>query len=190
LSEERLCRRGSAIQRDIGRQLKLGEHKLISFAQRQQGLIVPPGNPLGLSGVADLARSGVVFVNRAPATGTRLLLDELLLQVRVAPTAIAGSRTEEATHMSVAATVAAGIANTGFGLRAAAERFGLSFVPVLTEAYFVVCRKASLDSFALQALIDVLKSENFRRLVDAVPGYASAGSGEIVSLRRTLPWYK
>lgn len=190
LSDERLCRRGSPIHNGIGRQLKLGEHKLIRFAQRQQGLIVPAGNPQGLTGVADLARPGVVFVNRAGSAGTRLLFDELLQLAGVAPAAIVGYRSEEPTHVAVAATVAAGLANAGFGLRAAAERFCLGFVPILSEHYFVVCRKASLDSIALQALIEVLQSDNFRRLVDAVPGYSSADAGEIVSLRRTLPWYK
>ena len=190
LSDESLCQRGSAIHAGVGRYLRLGDHKLIRFACREQGLMVPPGNPLGIQGIADLQRAGVVFVNRDAGSGTRLLFEELLQQARLASSAVVGYRAEEPTHHAVAASIAAGAANCGFGLRAAAERLGLGFVPLVSEQYFVVCRKASLDSFALQALIDVLKSDNFRRLIDAVPGYSSAGSGEIVSLRQTLPWYK
>ena len=190
LSYQSLCERGSAIHSGIGRHLRLGDHKLIRFSQRQQGLIVVAGNPMEVLGVADLARSGVRVINRNVGSGTRLLFDELLQRARLAPSQIAGYESEEQTHLAVAAAVDAGLATCGFGLRSAAERFGLGFVPLVTEQYFVVCRKASLDTEALQALIAVLQSENFRRLVDAVPGYSSVDSGDVVSLRKTLPWYK
>jgi putative molybdopterin biosynthesis protein len=190
LSDEWLCRRGSAIHSGIGRFLRLGEHKMIRFAWREQGLIVPAGNPQGLQKIDDLLRPGVALVNRDAKSGSRLLFDELLQHARIAPELVAGYRNEEPTHLAVGVTVASGAANCGFGLRTVAQRFGLGFIPLVNEQYFVVCRKASLDSLALQALIDVIKSENFRRLIDAVPGYSSKDSGEIVSLRKTLPWYK
>jgi putative molybdopterin biosynthesis protein len=190
LSDPFLCRRGSLIHNAIGRQLRLGEHKLIRFARREQGLMTAAGNPIGIRAIRDLARSDVIFVNRSAGCGTRLLFDELLLQADVAPDAVDGYCSEEQTHLAVAASVAAGFANCGFGLRAAAERFGLGFVPLVSEQYFIGCRKAWVDSSALQALIEVLKSDNFRRLIDAVPGYSSLDAGEIVSLRGTLPWYK
>src|SRR5690606_16467562 len=60
--------------------LKPGQHKIIGFARRTQGLIVAPGNPLRLRDIADVARLQARFVNRAKGTGTRLLLDELLAQ--------------------------------------------------------------------------------------------------------------
>lgn len=190
LSNGALCERGSAIHAGIGRHLRLGEHKLVRFVTREQGLMVPAGNPQGLQGVADLKRPEVVVVQRNPGSGTRLLFEELLVQVGLEPSSIAAYGNTEQTHLAVAASVDAGLATCGFGLRAAAERFGLGFLPLVTEQYFVVCRKATLDSLALQALIEVLQSDNFRRLIDAVPGYSSVDSGEVVSLRKTLPWYK
>lgn len=190
LVDPSLCRRGSTLHAEIGRNLKLGEHKLIRFSRREQGLIVPRGNPLGLKGVADLLSPGIQFVNRPMGTGTRVLLDELCRKAGIIAGAIEGFRNAEPTHQAVAATIAAREANCGFGLRVAAERFDLDFVPVIAEEYFIVCRKAMLDTPAIAALIEILQSENFRRLVDALPGYAAGDSGEIVSLRRTLPWYK
>jgi putative molybdopterin biosynthesis protein len=190
LEDERLCRRGSVIHLALGRQLRLADHKLIRFVVREQGLMVAPGNPLGLSGLSDLGRDEVDFVNRAEGSGTRLLLDELLVLAGMSAHRIAGYGLEEPTHMSVAASVAAGHANCGFGLRAAAERFGLGFVPLVSEQYFLVCRKEALESEVTQAVLDVLRSDDFSRLAAAVPGYTAAGSGEIVSLRRTLPWYR
>lgn len=190
LDDARLCRRGSSIHVGLGRQLRLGEHKLIRLAMREQGLMVAPGNPLGVTSLQNLDRPGVVFVNRPEGTGTRLLLDELLSLDNVSPQAIVGYEVEERTHLSVAARVAAGTATCGFGLAAAAQRFGLGFVPVVVEQYFIVCRKPALDTPPIRALVEVLGSSNFQRLACALPGYRTEGSGEIVSLRRTLPWYK
>ncbi|MEK9804649.1 MAG: substrate-binding domain-containing protein, partial [Curvibacter sp.] len=70
--------------------LKPGLHKIIGFAQRSQGLMVARGNPLGLRGLPQLADGQVRFVNRALGTGTRLLLDELLAQQRIARSRIKG----------------------------------------------------------------------------------------------------
>lgn len=190
LDDDRLCRRGSRIHSALGRELRLGAHKLIRFARREQGLIVAPGNPLGLNTLNDLARPGVVFVNRLPGSGTRLIFDELLVRAGVWPADIAGYATEEHTHLSVAASVAAGSASCGFGLRAAADRFGLGFVPLAHEQYFLVCLKDALETPAMQAVLDLLRGGDFRRFVEAVPGYDAEAAGEIVSLRRTLPWYK
>jgi putative molybdopterin biosynthesis protein len=190
LDDARLGRRGSSIHVGLGRFLRLGEHKLVRVATRAQGLMVAPGNPLELQAVADVARPGVVFVNRPPGTGTRLLFDELLALENVPANDIAGYGVAETTHLAVAAAVASGQANCGFGLRAAAERLGLGFVPLVVEQYFLVCRKPALESAAVRALIEVLASDDFRRLAESTPGYGAAGAGEIVSLRRTLPWYK
>lgn len=190
LDHPELCRRGSGMHTRIGRLLKLGDHKLVRFATREQGLMVAPGNPLGLAGITDLARPGVCLVNRPAGSGTRILLDELLASAGIDPRGIAGYGHEELTHLSVAAAVAAGMGNCGFGLRAAAARFHLDFVPVLKEHFFIVCRKPALETAAMAAVIEVLKSEGFRALAAAVPGYSAAEAGQIISLRRTLPWYK
>ena len=190
LDDERLCRRGGRIHVALGRELRLGVHKLIRFARREQGLIVAPGNPLGLAALDDLARTGVVFANRQTGSGTRLIFDELLARTGLAPADIAGYASEEPTHLSVAANVAAGSADCGFGLRAAAARFGLDFVPLAHEQYFLVCLKEALESPAMQAVLDTLRGSPFRSIADAQPGYEAEAAGEIVSLRRTLPWYK
>ncbi|BAL22833.1 substrate-binding domain-containing protein [Azoarcus sp. KH32C] len=188
--DEELSRRGSRIQLALGPELRLGMHKLIRFMGREQGLIVRQGNPLGLASLADLTRPGVAFVNRPRGSGTRLILDELLARDGIAPERIAGYATEEATHLSVAASVAAGHASCGFGLRAAADRFRLGFVPLVREQYCLVCLKEALDSEPVRVVLDFIRSPDFRLLVETLPGHDAEAAGEIVSLRRTLPWYK
>ncbi|HSQ03959.1 MAG TPA: substrate-binding domain-containing protein, partial [Burkholderiales bacterium] len=123
--------------------LKARTLRLVPFAIRRQGLMVPAGNPLRIRTLRDLARTRVHFINRQPGSGTRLLLDRLLAAERLRPAQIAGYQHEEFTHAAVAATVASGMANAAFGIEAAARQQGLDFVPVATEHYFLATREAT-----------------------------------------------
>jgi len=190
LDDEYLCRRGSTVHAEIGRHLKLGEHKLIRMATREQGFIVEGNNPLDIRLIGDLRRPDVRFVNRQAGSGTRILLDELLRHHQINAGDIHGYDSEEPTHLSVAASIAAGLANCGIGLRAAATQFQLGFVPLITEQYFIVCHKPMLDTPEMQDMLIVLRSDEFRRKAGTLPGYSAADAGEVVSLRRALPWYK
>jgi putative molybdopterin biosynthesis protein len=169
--------------------LQPGRHKLIGFAQRTQGLMVAAGNPLQLRSLADVQRSRARFVNRALGTGTRVLLDELLGQAGIAPSAIGGYENTEPSHGAVAQSVASGAADAGLGIEAAARSRGLDFVALLKEDYYLVCLKAALDKPPVQALRDVLSGEGWQRQLAALPGYEPEHSGEVLSLRARLPWW-
>ena len=95
---------------------------LLGFVQREQGLIVPKGNPKGIRGLADLARPDVVFINRQRGAGTRVLLDYRLRRQGIDPRAIQGYDRQEFTHLAVAAAVASGAADCGMGILAAPAR--------------------------------------------------------------------
>ncbi|MFY7948376.1 MAG: substrate-binding domain-containing protein, partial [Gemmatimonas sp.] len=82
--------------------------RLVALATRRQGLMVAPGNPRRIYGVADLARPGVRFINRQPGSGTRVLLDLLLAEAGIAPSQLRGHEQCEFTHAAVAAFVASG----------------------------------------------------------------------------------
>lgn len=119
--------------------------------EREQGLLLAPGNPLNIRGVADLASDRVRYVNRQRGSGTRLWFDRLLEAAAVSPRAIRGYGIEEFTHQAVAAVIACGEADVGFGARAAAERLGLDFVSVGWEVYYLAASR-SLTSSILDAL--------------------------------------
>jgi putative molybdopterin biosynthesis protein len=171
--------------------LKPGQHKLIGFAHRQQGLMVARNNPLAITGLADLKRPGLRYVNRAEGTGTRVLLDELLAQGGLEAGDIEGYATQEPSHSAVAQTIASGAADAGLGIEAAARDKGLDFVPLARERYHLVCLKSALQEVPVQALIAELQSHRWSALLDSLPGYsgASAQSGEVLSLRAMLPWW-
>ena len=170
--------------------LQPGQHKLIGFARRTQGLIVAPGNPLDLASVQDLKRTGARFVNRALGTGTRVLLDELLAQAGMGSGDISGYGNDEPSHAAVAQAVASGAADAGLGIEAAARSRGLGFVPLLDENYYLVCLKAALDEPPVRALLEVLRDASWPRLLRALPGYEPDRCGEVLSLNKQLPWWE
>ena len=150
---------------------------VIRLVHRDQGLIVAPGNPHGMTGIEDVARLGLRYVNRQRGAGTRMLLDHELARGGIEPEAIEGYRREEHTHLAVAAAVAAGRADAGLGVLAAARAFGLDFVPVAKEPYDLVLLNDSIEDELLAPLWSLLESEDFRRAVSDLGGYDTAEMG-------------
>ncbi len=170
--------------------LQTGRHKLIGFAQRTQGLITAPGNPLGLGSLDDVARRQARLVNRTLGTGTRLLLDQLLQSAGLGREALRGYDREETSHAAVATAIASGNADVGLGIEPAARTFGLGFVPLVQEQYWLVCLASALDTPAVQQLRTLLGTPQWGQTLEQLPGYTpDPASGEVHSLKRTLPWW-
>ena len=132
--------------------------------------------------LADVAARGLRFVNRQRGSGTRLLVDQLLARAKVGARDVAGHDREEFTHAAVAATVASGGADAGFGLCAAAAEYGLAFVPVMRERYFLAVRAKDLKSPAVARLVSLLRTPDFARLARRFAGYRSGGAGSVTTL--------
>jgi molybdate transport repressor ModE-like protein len=160
--------------------------RLVSFVRRRQGLMVAPGNPRRLLTLGDLAARAARFVNRQPESGTRLCLDRLLAAARLRPDQIRGYEVEEFTHAAVAATVASGMADAGFGIEAAALRQGLDFVPLAGERYYLAARTSILAREDARALLMEMKSPPFLKRLQGFPGYDSRGIGELLSVKEAL----
>jgi putative molybdopterin biosynthesis protein len=160
----------------------LGERDVavVRLVHREQGLIVARGNPLSIAGIDDLARAGVRYVNRQRGAGTRVLLDHELGRRHIAAEAITGYAREEHTHLAVAAAVAAGRADAGLGVMAAARAFDLDFVPVTREPYDLVLAVQTLDEPAIAPLWELLERPAFRSAVEALGGYATHEMGRRV----------
>lgn len=181
---------GTLAQRTYQPLLKPGLHKIIGFARRSQGLLVAPGNPLGLSSIADLRGERVRFVNRPLGTGTRLLTEQLLEQAGVAAQQVQGWGRTELSHAAVALAVASGSADAGVGIAAAAAAHGLGFVPLLVEDYYLVCLKTALEQPAVRALRQLLATPQWQQTLAQLAGYEPARSGQVLSLSRELPWWR
>ena len=161
----------------VDRVLAGTEVSVVRLVHRDQGLIVAPGNPLGLAGIADLARPGVRYVNRQRGAGTRVLLDYELGRLRISPDAVFGYAREEPTHLAVAAAIAAGRCDAGLGILAAARAFGLDFVPVTQEPYDLVVAASAMDSSLLAPFWSLLRSDQFQAAVTELGGYSTKEMG-------------
>jgi putative molybdopterin biosynthesis protein len=153
--------------------------RLLTLALRQQGLMVAPGNPKGVSGLEDLAREGVRFVNRQAGSGTRVLLDYHLARLGLDPEAIAGYDQDEYTHMAVAVQVLSGGADVGLGVLAAARALGLDFVPLVIERYDLCIPEEHWDDPRVRVLRRTLESPEFRRAVEELGGYDVEPMGRV-----------
>jgi putative molybdopterin biosynthesis protein len=153
---------------------------LMTFMHREQGLIVPPGNPKEIRGLADLAREQVRFVNRQRGAGTRVLLDYHLGKLGISPQNILGYKREEYTHMAVAVAVQSGLADCGLGIAAAARALELDFIPLEQERYDLVIPRVHYESDLLRPLLDLINGQELRRAVAELPGYDTTHMGEIV----------
>lgn len=169
-----------------GKWLDAKSHKLISLALRTQGLFVNPGNPLGIKGLEDLARADVRFVNRQAGSGTRMLLELMLPKFDISASMINGYENTEFTHSAVAAFIASGMADVGFGVQTAAERFKLDFIPLARERYFFAVSAEALEQAKMRQVIDVVRSKNFRDAVQQLAGYDADDTGAILTLSQAF----
>ncbi|MEO5701392.1 MAG: substrate-binding domain-containing protein [Casimicrobiaceae bacterium] len=171
--------RGSALidLAPFRRLLRVRRDRLLRFVDREQGLILARGNPRKVRSFRDVAARQLRFVNRQRGSGTRILIDALLTREHIAPARIDGYGVEEFTHRAVAATIAAGGAEAGFGLRAAADELGLGFVPLTHETYYLALTRAALRTPAVSALVAYLRAPGFAALVRDLPGYRGEHAG-------------
>lgn len=154
---------------------------LLGFVQRQQGLIVRKENPKGITGLADLTRPDVIFINRQRGAGTRVLLDYRLRQAGIDPRTIQGYQRQEFTHLAVAAAVASGAADCGMGILAAAHALGLDFIPLDLERYDLVIPSRFYGDPLLGPLLEIIRSPQFTARVDALGGYSTPHIGEVLA---------
>jgi putative molybdopterin biosynthesis protein len=157
--------RAAAAAAALGRWLDPHKHQLLHFVSREQGIIVRAG--VRVRGVGDLARPGLRFLNRPPGGGPHDDVD-----------------------LGVAAAVADGRAEAGFGLRAAAARYGLDFVPLATERYYLALQRRTFREAPLQLLLAAMRSREFMHAAAQLPGYDASNAGSREALSAALAWLK
>jgi molybdopterin molybdotransferase/putative molybdopterin biosynthesis protein len=164
-----------------GQKLKSVSSRVLGFSLLEEGLMVARGNPLGIRAVVDLAQPMVRFVNRDPGAALRILLDDHLQRAGVDPGAINGYRNEVASHREGAYRIACNVADAALGLRAIAEVYGLSFVPIAAARCDLVIPGDLSGHPTLRILLDVLQSAALRQEIDTLPGYEGSVTGKIIA---------
>jgi putative molybdopterin biosynthesis protein len=154
--------------------------RLVNLVFRDQGFIVPKGNPKNINGIEDLCRKDIQFINRQSGSGTRILLDYRLEQSKIDAGMLNGYEIEEFTHMSVAVAVLSGTVDVGLGIYAAAKALDLDFIPLVTEQYDLVIPTAYMEMKQMQILLDIINSGIFKKRVEALGGYSTEKTGSMI----------
>ncbi|WJF90984.1 substrate-binding domain-containing protein [Paraburkholderia bonniea] len=168
------------------RWLEPQRHVLVHLTRRQQGLFLARGNPKQITGLSDLVRDDIRLVNRQPGSGTRMLLELALRRAGIDPARVNAYALTELTHSAIAAFVASGMADAGFGVEPAAHQFGLGFIPVVDEDYYFACERAALAHAPLDTVLGVLREEAFQRDVAQLAGYEPRDCGMLVACEAGL----
>ncbi|MET3288981.1 UNVERIFIED_CONTAM: putative molybdopterin biosynthesis protein [Brevibacillus sp. OAP136] len=153
---------------------------LVQLVYRQQGWIVPKGNPLSIQSVNDLTRENITYMNRQRGAGTRLLFDYLLKEQAIDREDIYGYSREAVSHLSVAAAVAGGTADVGLGIFSAAQAMGLDFIPVAEERYDLLMSRTFFESQEGATLMKIIRSAEFADRMESLGGYSCRDSGTIL----------
>ncbi|MEB3101378.1 molybdopterin biosynthesis protein [Ferviditalea candida] len=167
----------------IKQYLKGQDVVLIRFLQREQGWIVPKGNPERIQSVEDMLQKELIYVNRQRGAGTRMLFDYMLKEKAVDPQSIKGYNREMFSHLSVAAAVKSGTAHTGLGIFSAAKAMDLDFVPLTFESYDLLMSRAFYESEGGSLLIEIMKSQEFAMQVERLGGYKLDRTGEPIDIK-------
>lgn len=153
---------------------------VVNLVQREQGFIVAPGNPLQIETWQDITKDGLRFINRQKGSGTRLRFEAYLKKAKIPVNRIIGYEHEESTHSGVAYRVASGQADVGVGVKSAAQRLGLDFVPLFSERYDLVCLSRITKTPIWLQLMDILRSPGFVKAIQQQSGYDTSLTGKVL----------
>jgi len=163
----------------VSAQASLHDAVVIGFARREQGLLVAPGNPLGLIGVASAVERRARFARRQQGAGAQLLLASLLEREAVPLSAMIMAEGVCATGQDLALAVRTGRADCGIASRAIATAFGLEFLPLVWEHVDLAMRRRSYFEPATQALLGWMRGPQMAARARELGGYDLEGSGAV-----------
>lgn len=153
---------------------------VIEWAWRSQGLVVAPGNPLGLTSVVDLAKSGLRVVLRQEAAGSRVLLEQLLTRSGLAIGDLEYLDQPAHSETELALAVLAGKADAGLAIEASAREHRLDFVALARERYDLVLMRREYFEAPVQALLAFTRTRRFTERVLEFGGYEVGGLGNVI----------
>ena len=153
---------------------------VVNFCRREQGILVPEGNPKKISSVADLAGPEIRIVNRPLGTGTRLLLDREFKKAGIDGEKIDGYSDEVHRHLEVGLEILGGRADAGPGIGAVAGLLNIGFIPIRWERFDLMILKDRFFDEGVQKFLGLLHEKEFKQLGDKISGYDLSVSGKMI----------
>lgn len=154
---------------------------LVNLSYRTQGFYIRSGNPKNIRGWEDLARRDIRILNRRPGSSARVLLDGQMKKLGIDPAGLKGYDREMGSHLTVAAAIASGEADLAIGTERISRQIdGIDFIPLLTERYDLALRQSALRSGPGEALLEILRSELFKKEIRPFSGNDCRDMGKII----------
>ncbi|MEH1804390.1 substrate-binding domain-containing protein [Nostoc sp.] len=154
---------------------------LITLGVWEEGLLVPPGNPMGVKTVSDLVKFGATIVTHEVGSGSRMLLERKLQEEGVPLHKVKGSDHIVHSHQDVALSVVSGIADAGISTASIATAFGLGFIPLHRARYDLVIIKEYLEEEPVKQFLSILGHQLVRSQLEILGGYDTSNIGEVVA---------
>jgi putative molybdopterin biosynthesis protein len=152
---------------------------VIGFVRREQGLVVAPGNPLGLTDIGRVAQTRARMAQRPAGAGAQLLLVALMGRAGIAADALALVKPVCPTGPDLGQAVRSGRADCGIASRSVAHAAGLGFVPLIWERFDLVLHQRDYFLPGPQALFEHIRKPAFRAQAAELQGYDVAEAGRV-----------
>jgi putative molybdopterin biosynthesis protein len=152
---------------------------VIAFARREQGILVAPDNPLGLSDMASIATSRARMAQRPAGAGAQLLLLALLARAGIALDDLKLAKPAFPTGPDIAQAIRAGRIDCGIATRSVARSAGLDFLPLTWERFDLVMRQRDYFMKGPQALFDFMRQQVLRDRAAELGGYDASDAGVV-----------
>jgi len=166
-----------AIARDSCRGLGV---VLVEWAWRDQGLVLAPGNPLGIRTIGDLKTKGARVVARQNEAGSRVLFEHLLGEAGIALTDLDVLAQPARSETDLGLGVLEGKADAGLGVAEVAHRYRLDFVALHRGRYDLMMRRRDYFEPPIQALLTFTRTAAFTARATEMEGYDVANLGRVV----------
>ncbi len=154
---------------------------LITLGIWEEGLLVAPGNPMGIKTISDLVESGATIVNCEHGSGRRMLLERTLQEEKISFQKVKGFDRIAQSHQDVALSIISGIADAGISTASVASAFGLGFIPLHRARYDLVILKQYLEEPPVQQLLSTLGHRLVKSQLEVLGGYDISNIGEVVA---------
>jgi excisionase family DNA binding protein len=152
---------------------------VIAFGRREQGILVAPDNPLGLSDMASIATSRARMAQRPAGAGAQLLLLALLARAGIALDNLKLAKPAFPTGPDIAQAIRAGRIDCGIATRSVARSAGLDFLPLTWERFDLVMRQRDYFMKGPQALFDFMRQQVLRDRAAELDGYDVSDAGVV-----------
>lgn len=158
---------------------------VVPLFRRELGVLLAPGNPLGLRTLGDLTKKGLRMINRQPGSGTRHYIDQEFSRLGIVAGKVNGYEDTVSTHLDVGLKVLRREADAGVATGSAARLLGLDFLPLVQERFDILMPRDRFFAPGVQTLLEIVGTKQFRGRVDAMGGYDTSESGRIIASNST-----